>query len=75
MSLLATSNPKFNDIIQKMVQKADDVDFFDKLLRDWVLTILKNEKAEKVVFENTMKTVSKEINGILNISKTRNDPS
>ena len=74
MSLLATSDPKFNNIIQKMVQKADDVDFFDKLLRDWVLTVLKNENAEKVVFENTMKTVSKEINGILTISKTRNDP-
>ncbi len=74
MSLFASGNPKFNDIIQKMVRKADDVDFFDKLLRDWVLTILKNEKAEKEAFVNTMKTVGKQINGILNIPKTGNDP-
>jgi geranylgeranyl pyrophosphate synthase len=74
MSVFAFSNPTFNDIINKMIQKADDVDFFDKLLRDWVLTVLKTEKAEQVAFENTMKTVGKEINGILNIPKTRNDP-
>jgi geranylgeranyl pyrophosphate synthase len=74
MSLFASSNPKFNNIIQKMVRQADDVDFFDKLLRDWLLNVLKNEKAEKEAFENTMKTVGKEINGILNIPKTWNDP-
>jgi geranylgeranyl pyrophosphate synthase len=74
MSLFAAGNPTFNDIIQKMVRKADDVDFFDKLLRDWVFTILKTEKAEKEAFVNTMKTVGKQINGILNIPKTWNDP-
>jgi geranylgeranyl pyrophosphate synthase len=74
MSLFASGNPKFNDIIQKMVRKADDVDFFDKLLRDWVLTTLKNEKAEKEAFVKTMETVGKQINGILHIPKTGNDP-
>ncbi len=74
MSLFASGTPSFNNIIQKMVRKADDVDFFDKLLRDWVLTILKNEKAEKEAFVNTMKTVGKEINGILNIPKTGKNP-
>ncbi|MFZ4441690.1 MAG: polyprenyl synthetase family protein, partial [Syntrophales bacterium] len=74
MLLFASENQKFNDIIQKMVRKADDVDFFDKLLRDWVLTVLKNEKAEKEAFVNTMNTVSKQIDGILNIQKTRDDP-
>jgi geranylgeranyl pyrophosphate synthase len=73
MSLFASGNPEFNDIIQKMVRKADDVDFLDKLLRDRVLTLLKNEKAEKEAFVSTMKTVGKQINGILNISKTWND--
>ena len=74
MSVFASGNPEFNDVIQEMVLKADDVDFFDKLLRDWVLTILKNEKAEKEAFENTMKTVGRQINGILDIPKTRDDP-
>jgi geranylgeranyl pyrophosphate synthase len=74
MSIYASGNPKFNDVIQTMVQKADDVDFFDKLLRDWVLTILRTEKAEKEAFMNTMKALGNQINGILNIPKTRNDP-
>lgn len=73
MSLFAAGNPKFNEIIQKMVQKANDVDFFDKLLRDWVLTILKKEKAEKDAFVNTMKSVGRQIDGILNIPKTGDD--
>lgn len=67
MALFASGNPKFNDIVQKMVRKADDVDFFDKLLRDRIITNLKNEKAEQRTFENTMKAVRKEINGILKI--------
>jgi geranylgeranyl pyrophosphate synthase len=74
MSLFASGNQQFNNIIQKMVKKADEVDFFDKLLRDWVLTILKNEKAEKEAFVNTMETVGEQINGILNITKTWDDP-
>lgn len=74
MSLFASGNPKFNNIIQKMVRKADDVDFFDKLLRDWVLTVLKNEKAEQEAFGNTMKTVGNQINSLLNIPKTWDDP-
>jgi geranylgeranyl pyrophosphate synthase len=73
MSLFAAGNPEFNDIIQKIVRKADDVDFFDKLLRDWVLTILKKEKTEKDAFVNTMKTVGRQIDGILNIPKTGDD--
>jgi hypothetical protein len=74
MLRFASGNPLFNDVIQTMVRKADDVDFFDKLLRDRVLTILKNEKAEKEAFSNTMKNVGKQIDGILNIPINWNDP-
>jgi geranylgeranyl pyrophosphate synthase len=74
MSLLASGDQQFNDIIQKMVRKADDVDFLDKLLRDWVLAMLKNEKAEKEAFVNTMETVGKQINGILPIPRTGSEP-
>ena len=42
-------------IVQKMVRKADDVDFFDKLLRDRMITILKNEKEEQEAFVDTIK--------------------
>ena len=67
MDLFASSNTKFNDIVQKMVRKVDDVDFFDKLIRDRIITLLKNEKGEQREFEDTMNTVRKQINCILNI--------
>ena len=43
MELFATGDPLFDNVIQTMVRKADDVDFFDKLLRDHMITILKSE--------------------------------
>ncbi|MCH1627138.1 polyprenyl synthetase family protein [Ferdinandcohnia quinoae] len=73
MELLAQGHPDFNRIIQKMVQKADDVDFFDKLLRDHMLTNLKNEKIEEDEFLTTIETVREEINTILQIPKSEHD--
>ena len=64
MSLFASGNQQFDEIIERLVRKADDVDFFDKLLRDWVLAILKNERVEQEAFAETMATVGKQINGI-----------
>ncbi|MGX2958460.1 polyprenyl synthetase family protein [Peribacillus sp. JNUCC 23] len=70
MELFAPENPNFNRVIQKMVQKADDVDFFDKLLRDHMLTILKNERKEQEEFLDTIETVRNQINNILHIPRT-----
>jgi geranylgeranyl pyrophosphate synthase len=67
MKLFASGNPELNRVIQKMVRKADDVDFFDKLLRDHILTILKNERKEQEEFSNTIETVRHQINNILPI--------
>ena len=72
MELFASGNPKFNSIIQNMVQKADDVDFFDKLLRDHMINILKNERKEREDFLDTIETVRNQINNILNIPKNEN---
>lgn len=72
MHLFASGNPKFNRLLQDMVRKADDVDFFDKLLRDHMITTLKNERKEQEDFSNTIKTVRNQINNILNIPKTEN---
>ena len=72
MDLFASGNPKFNRLLQDMVRKADDVDFFDKLLRDHMITTLKNERKEQEEFSNTIKTVRNQINNILNIPKTEN---
>ncbi|WHY78752.1 polyprenyl synthetase family protein [Neobacillus sp. WH10] len=69
MELFSSGNPKFNRIIQIMVRKADDVDFFDKLLRDQIITNLKNEKKEQEDFLDTIEIVRNQINNILKIPK------
>ncbi|MED4454580.1 polyprenyl synthetase family protein [Metabacillus fastidiosus] len=70
MTLFAPANPKFNKIIQRMVRKADDVDFFDKLLRDHMITMLKNERREQEDFLDKIEAVRNEINDVLPITKT-----
>ncbi|WP_144552226.1 polyprenyl synthetase family protein [Bacillus sp. X1(2014)] len=70
MKLFAYGNPTFNRVIQKMVRKADDVDFFDKLLRDHMITTLRNQRNEQEIFKDTVETIRKEINHILKIPKT-----
>ncbi|MEH7305529.1 polyprenyl synthetase family protein [Neobacillus drentensis] len=69
MKLFSSGHPKFNRVIQTMVRKADDVDFFDKLLRDHMITTLKEERKEQVDFLETIKTVRNQINNILPIPK------
>lgn len=67
MDLFASGNPKFNILIQKMVGKADDVDFFDKLLRDHMISNLKRDRKEQEEFLETIETVRLEINDLLPI--------
>ncbi|MEH7011025.1 polyprenyl synthetase family protein [Neobacillus niacini] len=69
MELFASGNPKFNTVIQKMVSKADDVDFFDKLLRDHMITNLKNDRREQEVFQESIESVREQINELLPIPK------
>lgn len=69
MELFAAGNPTFNRIIQKLVKKADDVDFFDKLVRDHMVTVLRNNRKEQDDFKNTVETVRKQINSNLAIAK------
>ncbi|KLT16023.1 geranyl transferase [Neobacillus vireti] len=68
MKLFASGNLNFKRTIEKMVRKADDVDFFDKLLRDHIITILKSERKEQEEFLDTIKTVRHQINDILPIA-------
>ena len=72
MGLIASGNPSFNKVIQTMVRKADDVDFFDKLIRDHMITLLKNERKEREVFLETIETVRNEINDFLTIPEIGN---
>ena len=75
MEIFASGNPEFNNLIQKMVQKADDVDFLDKLLRDQMITHLKNDAREKEDFMNTVKMVREQINNHLKITKPQGIPA
>lgn len=65
MELFFAGTPEFSLIIQKMVRKADDVDFFDKLLRDHIISILKNNRQEQEAFIDKVKELRKEINNVL----------
>ena len=65
MELFSSGNSNFNKLIQNMVKKADDVDFFDKLLRDHMITNLKREKEEQEDFIDTIETVRDKVNQII----------
>ncbi|MFS0690593.1 polyprenyl synthetase family protein [Sporosarcina sp. 179-K 8C2 HS] len=67
MELFATGNPKFDRLIQRMVRKADDVDFFDKLLRDHIIANFKDDREEREVFKDMVETMRNEINDFLHI--------
>ena len=67
MDIFASGNPEFNRIIQQMVKKAEDVDFFDKLLRDHMLSMLRKERKEREEFSNMIESVRGEINSLLPI--------
>lgn len=73
MELFASGDPPFNKIIQAMVHKADDVDFFDKLLRDHIITILKNDRDEQEDFLNTIDSVRSQLNNMLSIPQKEQD--
>ena len=75
MELFASGNPEFNQQIQQLVRKADDVDFLDKLLRDHMLSNLQNERTERENFLHTIENVRGEINNILHIPKHNQDTS
>ncbi|WP_346234938.1 polyprenyl synthetase family protein [Lysinibacillus telephonicus] len=62
MDVLTSGIPQFNKVLQKMVDNADDIDFFDKLLRDQIISMLKTEREEQQQFKETIKIVRQQIN-------------
>ena len=67
MNLFTENIPSFNKIVQYMVEKSDDVDFFDKLLRDHMITVLKENRIEQEEFRNKVKEIRTPINKLLPI--------
>jgi len=74
MDVFTANMQPFNGLIQQMVKKAEDVDFFDKLLRDQMITSLKQERNEREDFFENIKQVREQINSLLPITKTNEIP-
>ncbi|MDF1509588.1 polyprenyl synthetase family protein [Robertmurraya sp. DFI.2.37] len=68
MNLFSPSHQELNHFIQKMVAKADDVDFFDKLLRDQMIAALRAERQEQDEFQNAMEEMRTRLNDALVIA-------
>ncbi|MCQ4087688.1 polyprenyl synthetase family protein [Saccharibacillus sp. JS10] len=54
MGILTSGMPDLNRIVQKMVQQAEDVEFFDKLLRDRMLNEMKKDREEREQFRKKL---------------------
>jgi len=75
MNVFATGNPEFHRLVHYMVQRAEDVDFFDKLLRDQLIHVLRSDREEKEHFRETLDTVRQQINDQLSIHKPEGIPA
>ncbi|MGL5086406.1 MAG: polyprenyl synthetase family protein, partial [Clostridium sp.] len=67
MSMFALQDANFNKLIDNMVNKASDVEFFDKLIRDNMISIIKKERDEKEEFLDTIDIARNQINSSLSI--------
>lgn len=73
MDMFALEDDSLNKIIDNMVNKATDVEFFDKLIRDNMISIIKKEREDKEYFLDTIDNVRSQINNSLKISKTESN--
>lgn len=75
MEIFSFGHPELQQLIQFMVRKAEDVDFFDKLLRDQLLAVMKTHHKEKEDFFELVQTARVHINDLLPISKPAKMPA
>ncbi len=67
MKVFTSDITEFNHMIQQLVKKATDVDFFDKLLRDHIITTINNNREEQGKFIKTVREIRNMINPILHL--------
>ncbi|REE81531.1 geranylgeranyl pyrophosphate synthase [Paenibacillus taihuensis] len=70
MKQFAFGSTAFNRLIQEMVDKAENVDFFDKLLRDRLVGMLRDNQKLGREFQETVHEAREQINGALPIAKS-----
>ncbi len=69
MNLFASGIPAFNRLVQQMVRKAHDVDFLDKLLRDQMVNVLRQDRQDQADFHGMVAAVRDRINRSLPLVK------
>ncbi|CAM3538019.1 polyprenyl synthetase family protein [Marinicrinis lubricantis] len=75
MEVFSVGSPELNGLIEQMAHKAENVDFFDKLLRDQLLISMQKQREEKQQFERIVQNAREEINQLLEIQKPEHMPS
>ncbi|RAP74780.1 polyprenyl synthetase family protein [Paenibacillus montanisoli] len=70
MKQFAFGGSAFHRLLQQMVDKAENVDFFDKLLRDRLVGMLRDDQSLKQEFHDTVHAAREQINESLPITKT-----
>ncbi|WP_270167652.1 polyprenyl synthetase family protein [Paenibacillus sp. SYP-B4298] len=74
MRLLAPDAPAFNRLVQRMVRRADDVEFLDKLLRDQLAGQLKQDRQHQQLFHETVRKARDQINRMLPLDRPADLP-
>lgn len=74
LAIFTKGMPELFVLIQKMVRNAEDVDFYDKLLRDQLIAEMKSNRQEKEQFSDIVATARRQINELLQISKPEQAP-
>jgi len=69
MNVFASGNPAFSRLLQRVADRADDVDFLDKLLRDQLVHTLRNDRIMQERFRETVQSARDRINGALRVAK------
>lgn len=70
MAVFSLGNPELEELIQLLVRRAVDVDFYDKWLRDQLLATMRTSRQEKEAFVQLVKTARLHINALLRVSGT-----
>ncbi|WP_042224824.1 polyprenyl synthetase family protein [Oceanobacillus manasiensis] len=70
---LFSIDPQLNRVIQRIVSKATDVEFFDKFLRDHMIDDLKNQKKEKEAFIDSVRKIRATINSMLPVTQSKSN--
>lgn len=74
MKRWTADSAEFHHYVHELVSRADDVDFFDKLLRDQMVESLKRDREEQVLFQERVEQTREEIRSHLQLASSSDEP-